>query len=437
MLWKKTGWFWKSGFIAISFMLVLSVSGCSDTPPTETQAVENESEVLVPKHSAWQNTQEDAEEIINICLDLYEKAAEEKKTADLQMIRSIVKRLGENGYPAVDSKNQIDMAEAEQVVRFCEMVDAREEAEITIIEVTYLGGFVKYDLHAKDGNVDVVRSYYEYENGDMQRVVTGNYPAEYWNYTEDGYLMFSGVWFSEELYVLMLSGAEEHTAFRVQPLDETCRELNRQYLLPISYEQNNMFLVDWSEDDFGNLNFYDMYDILYPKIKAQYVPYIADDNLGVGAVYRIPKDEFESVIMTYFNIDSETLQSKTTYYAEDATYEYKPRGFYEAEYPEYPYSEVVGFTENSDGTITLMVHAVFPYADVSKAYAHEVVVRPLEDGGVQYVSNRMIPSEDNYEETWHTPRLTEEEWEEIYVEESVSGESTKSVEEEVAELGKE
>ncbi len=31
---------------------------------------------------------------------------------------------------------------------------------------------------------------------------------------------------------------------------------------------------------------------------------------GVGAVYRIPKDDFESVIMAYFNIDSETLQSK-------------------------------------------------------------------------------------------------------------------------------
>lgn len=58
-----------------------------------------------------------------------------------------------------------------------------------------------------------------------------------------------------------------------------------------------MFLVDWNEDDFGDLNFYDMYDILYPKVNGQYVPYVADDNLGVGAVYRIPKDEFESVIM--------------------------------------------------------------------------------------------------------------------------------------------
>ena len=410
MLLKKTAWFWKSGLAAISFMLIVSVSGCSDTPQEETAVVETISEVQLP----GQKDEEETEKMIECCLELYEKAAEENKIADLEMIRSIVNRFGENGYPAVDSRNQIDMTEAEQVEWFCEMVDTQEEAEITIIEVSYLGGFVKYDLETKGGNVDVVRSYYKYENGNMKREVTGSYQAEYWNYTEDGYLMFSGVWFSEELYVLTLSGAEEHTALRVQPLDETYRELSRKYLLPIGFEQNNMFIVDWSEDDFGDLNFYDMYELLYPKVNGTYIPYVADGNLGVGAVYQIPKNDFESVIMAYFNIDSETLQSKTVYYAENETYEYKPRGFEEVEYPEYPYSEVVGFTENSDGTLTLTANVVFPYAGNSKVFAHEVVVRPLENGGVQYVSNRIISSEDNYRETWHTPRLTAEEWEKIY-----------------------
>jgi len=410
MLLKKTAWFWKSGLAAISFMLIVSVSGCSDTPQEETAVVETISEVQLP----GQKDEEETEKMIECCLELYEKAAEENKIADLEMIRSIVNRFGENGYPAVDSRNQIDMTEAEQVEWFCEMVDTQEEAEITIIEVSYLGGFVKYDLETKGGNVDVVRSYYKYENGNMKREVTGSYQAEYWNYTEDGYLMFSGVWFSEELYVLTLSGAEEHTALRVQPLDETYRELSRKYLLPIGFERNNMFIVDWSEDDFGDLNFYDMYELLYPKVNGTYIPYVADGNLGVGAVYQIPKNDFESVIMAYFNIDSETLQSKTVYYAENETYEYKPRGFEEVEYPEYPYSEVVGFTENSDGTLTLTANVVFPYAGNSKVFAHEVVVRPLENGGVQYVSNRIISSEDNYRETWHTPRLTAEEWEKIY-----------------------
>ena len=407
---KRTVQYWRIGFIAISIMMLLSVSGCSDTHLEDEQVVESE----IAVQDQQQNVKDNEDEIIEICSQLYKKASEENKIADLETVRIIVNQFGENGYPAVDSRNQIDMTEAEQVEWFCEMVDTQEEAEITIIEVSYLGGFVKYDLETKDGNVDVVRSYYKYENGNMKREVTGSYQAEYWNYTEDGYLMFSGVWFSEELYVLTLSGAEEHTALRVQPLDETYRELSRKYLLPIGFEQNNMFIVDWSEDDFGDLNFYDMYDLLYQKINGTYTPYVADDNLGVGAVYRIPKDDFESVIMAYFNIDSETLQSKTIYYAEDETYEYKPRGFEEVEYPEYPYSEVVGFTENSDGTLTLTANVVFPYAGDSKVYAHEVVVRPLENGSVQYVSNRIIPSEDNYRETWNTPRLTAEEWEEIY-----------------------
>ncbi|MEE1032855.1 DUF6070 family protein [Mediterraneibacter gnavus] len=409
MLLKKTAWFWKIGLAVISFLLMFSISGCSDTLPVEDTVSETVIDVqVIPEES-----QED-EEIIEICLDLYKKASEENKIADLEMIRSIVNRFGENGYSTVDSQNQIDMTNPEQVIDFCEKVKAKEEAEIVIIQVDYLGGFVHYELQTEDGNVEICRSYYDYKNGSLEKSDSVNYQVEYWKYTEEGYLMFSGSWYSEELYLLTLSGVEDHIALRVQPLDEKYREMSRKYLLPISFERNNMFIVDWNEADFGDLNFYDMYDILYPKVNGQYVPYEVDDNLAVSAVYQIPKEKFESVIMKYFNINSETLQSKSVYHSENSTYEYKPRGFEEVEYPEYPYSEVIGFTENSDGTITLTANVVFPYAGDSKVYAHEVVVRPLEDGGVQYVSNRIIPSEDNSEETWHTSRLTLEEWEALY-----------------------
>ena len=180
MLLRKTAWSWKSGLAVISFVLMLSVSGCSDAPPEEDTV----SETVIDIQAIPEDSKENAEEIINICIDLYKKAAEENKIDDLEMIRSIVNQFGENGYPAVDSRNQIDMTEAEQVEWFCEMVDTQEEAEITIIEVSYLGGFVKYDLKTKDGNVDVVRSYYKYENGNMKREVTGSYQAEYWNFAK-------------------------------------------------------------------------------------------------------------------------------------------------------------------------------------------------------------------------------------------------------------
>lgn len=345
---------------------------------------------------------------------IYEHAVSGTEGDRLETVRSIVEAFGANGYPAVESKNQIDMAGAEQVIQFCQKTDTGEEAEITILAVRDEGGFISYDLQTSGGSVDVVRTYYMYEDEKLQKASTGSYTAEDWQYTEDGYLMFSGTWFSEELYALTLSETEEQVAFRVKPLDETCRELNRKYLLPIGYEENNMFLTDWNEADFKALNFYDVYDRFYPCVKGQPVPYVMDENLGVGASYQIPAEEFEAVIRTYFNIDRDTLRSKTIYNAEDDCYEYRPRGFYEVEYPEYPYSEVVAFEENGDGTITLTVHVVFPYMGSSNVYTHEVVVRPLEDEGVQYVSNRVTDAAEHFTAKWHTPRLNEEAWEELY-----------------------
>lgn len=404
MLLKKIAWFWKTGLTIISLILISFVSGCSD----ENHNISNDTSIDAEIQSNYDNIQKN-DTILDMALEIYEEFSEQDKMTDLEAVRNIVNAFGENGYPVVDSRNQINMVNAEQVIEFHEMVENQKDAEITIIQVDYQNDFVRYDLLTQGENVEVFRTYYKYENQNMRKEVCGKYLAEHWNFTEEGYLMFSGNWYSEELYILTLSGVEEDIALRVQPLDETCRMLTRKYLTPISFERNNMFIVEWSENDFGELNFYDMYDILYRIENGKYVPYGADANLGVGAVYQIPKDEFEGIIKTYFNIDSETLQSKTIYYSENSTYEYKPRGFEEVEYPEYPFSEVVEFKENSDGTITLLANVVDPYAGDSKVYAHEIVVRPLDDGKVQYVSNRIVPAEDNCEQTWHVSRLTKAE----------------------------
>ena len=404
MLSKKIVRFLKSGCLIISIGFLMEISGCKGN--TE-EPVASESVEIVDERKIDDN-------FINIPIDIYVEAAKNNELTDMETVCKVIKRFGECGYAAVDCENRVDMTQMQSVMDFCDSVENQKEAEVTIIQVSSLGGFSVYHLQTENGVVHVKRCYYGYKDGIMKSEDEGEYQTDYWRYTDDGYLMFSGTYFSEELYVLTLSSAEEHVAFRILPLDAKCRELNEKYLLPIGYELNNMFLVDWNEDDFGDLNFYDMFDLLYPKLHNEKFPYVADDNLGIGAVYHIPKTEFENVIMEYFNIDSETLQSKTVYDSEDSTYEYKPRGFEEVEYPEYPYSEVIGYTENSDGTITLTANVVFPYSGNSKVYAHEVVIRPLEDGRVQYVSNRIIPSEDNSEETWHTPCLTAEEWEELY-----------------------
>lgn len=391
---------------------ILIMTGCSD----ELQEVQENREIVVDNEVRLPNEDDfdDAVSIAAIYRDIYDEAVERNTLSSLETLRRIVARLGENGYVAVDSENQVDMAGAEQVIEFCKAVDEKKSAMLTIIVIIDFG-FRKFDLKTEDGNVNIVRGYYQYDqDGCLQNRSTVSYPADIWQYTEEGYILFEGSYFSDENYVLTLSDTPEHTALRVLPLDEKCRELNRKYILPVGYEQNNIFLTDWNEEDIGELDFYDIFDNFYPILHGQSVPYVADESLAVGAVYQIPEEIFENVIMTYFNVNKEALRRETTYNPEKAAYEYRPRGFYEVEYPDIPYPEVVSYTENQDGTITLIVNAVYPNGNTSMAYSHKTVIRPLEEDCFQYVSNQMMNLIDEHDIWWHSNRLTKEEWIEIY-----------------------
>ena len=391
---------------------ILVMTGCCN----ELQEVQENREIVVDNEVRLPNEDDfdDAVSIAAIYRDIYDEAVETNTLSSLETLRRIVARLGENGYAAVDSENQVDMAGAEQVIEFCKAVDEKKSAMLTIIVIKDFG-FRKFDLKTEDGNVNIVRGYYQYDqDGCLQNRSTVSYPADIWQYTEEGYILFEGSYFSDENYVLTLSDTPEHTALRVLPLDEKCRELNRKYILPVGYEQNNIFLTDWNEEDIGELDFYDIFDNFYPILHGQSVPYVADESLAVGAVYQIPEEIFENVIMTHFNVNKEALRRETTYNPEKAAYEYRPRGFYEVEYPDIPYPEVVSYTENQDGTITLIVNAVYPNGNTSMAYSHKTVIRPLEEDCFQYVSNQMMNLIDEHDIWWHSNRLTKEEWIEIY-----------------------
>lgn len=408
--------------LTMTGLMAAAMTGCSDEAskaPDIEIAAENTEEPFLTETDLTENdlTKSDCGDEDSIGMiygDIYNEIAEENAPDSLEMMRRIISRLGEKGYAAVDSENQIDMSEAEQALEFCEAVDEKKSAELTVIVIEDLG-FRKFDLKTEKGNVYVIKEYYRPDNsGYFQKVSTVSYPADLWQYTEEGYLIFEGSYDSEEDFALTLSDVTEHTALRILPLDETCRELNRKYILPVGYKQNNLFLTDWNEEDFGDLDFYDVFDCFYPILYQQPVPYVYNENLEIGAIYQIPEDIFENVITIHFNIDTEKLRLKTAYLSKEAAYEYRPRGFYEVEYPEIPYPEVVDYRENSDGTITLTINAVYPEENTSKAYSHRTVIRPLSEEGFQYVSNEMIPSENNFDIWWHSDRLTEEEWQETY-----------------------
>lgn len=422
----------------ICFMFM--AEGCSEQPKEISDIVIWEN-ITQPQLEEKQNA--DTEHIAEIYCKVYEEMAQTESLSNLEKIKSVVNRLGENGYAAVDSENQVNMTNADRVLAFCDAVDAKENAELTIVEIVNREDlamqsvttceFRKYDFRTENGRVDIVRGYYCFDvKGNLVKEDHISYLADLWRYTEEGYFVFKGSYFADDYYIIALTDEPEYAAFRVKPLDTECRDLYQKYIQSVGYKDNNLFLINWTEEDFGNLNFYDMFDRFYPLVHYRPVPYKNSENPGIGAVYRIAENEFEDVVGTYLNIDSSVLRSKTTYFPEERRYEYKPRGFYELGCSNMPYPEVVDYTENKDHTITLTVNAVFPYECTSKAFSHEVVIRPLEDGGFQYVSNKII--EGYYDAWWYTGRLTDDEWEEVYANQGTLG-TEERAEQNVAEAG--
>lgn len=333
------------------------------------------------------------------CKDTYEQALADGTLGSLPVVEEMVHSLGQAGYAAAHLDNQVDMENPGLLEAFCEDTDAKQEAELPLILVLNSGNFVWFQLASADGQVDVVVKSLSWKENRLVNMDSDHYQAYSWVHDNaNGYLFF------ERYYVEGFSGPYDHVAVRLKPLDKHYRELNRAYILPAGYRSNNLFTSDWSEPDFLTLDFCDLYDIFFRLVYPQRVPYSADSD---GETYRILQEEFEGVIQAYLNIDSQTLRSKADYLADYGAYAYRPRGMYDSGMgAEVPYPEVIGCEDRADGTIELLVNAVWPQMNLGTAFRHKVVIRPLPDGRFQYVSNQVIPSEDNVAASWYVHRRT-------------------------------
>lgn len=349
-----------------------------------------------------------SEDIAELYRDIYEDAYAQNTLSSLETITAIISRLGEYGYAAADVENlnRIDMSCWKQVDEFCRQVEHKKTASTTFFCIMENGGFIRFDLDSTGEAVNVERSVLSWIDDVPKVSYRSSYPAHDWCYTQDGYLFF------DEYFPEGYDGAPGYTAIRVRPLDSECRKLNQLYLAPIGYGGNNMFLTDWTEETFDVLDFYDMFQILYPVVMKKPSPYEVSYE---GTTYHVPAEIFETVILSCFSIDLDALRKQTVYDSETQSYLYTTRSFYDASTsPNLPYPEVVDYRENVDKTITLTVNAVLPKQHLSQAFCHEVVIRPLENGSFQYVSNHVIPSKTKVEPTWYVDKFTEEERSQIY-----------------------
>ena len=379
---------------AVSILIAVAVSlvGCQGNTEKEQ------------RRSKKQKIVEDSKKIVRTYAHILEQAERQPDTDAFELQEEIIQCLGGAGYIAVDLENQIDMVNYLQAEKFCQSANRGEEAEVTILLVMDNGGFVRYDLEAENKKLDVSVSSVFLEEEENSTDYFESFIASSWKYTKKGYLFF------EQYHMSGFDGPPGQTAIRILPLDQTCRRLNRKYVLPMGYRGHKLLIADWDEKDYGELDFYDLYEVMYTMKYKNDVPY-ADEYTKVQ--YEIPEKEFEDPIQTYLDVDNAWIRENTVYRADSHTYRYRPRGLYDCMEPYEPYPEVTAYEKQEDGKLKLTVEAVWALKNSDCAMISELVVRPLENGCFQYVSNRVLSVSDNIDRFWYIPRLTDEEWERL------------------------
>lgn len=400
MLLKKIKKYWisfwqskKRKYILFILILIMAVAGYIGLVSEKEEKSKN-------NKSAQQELQEEFIKIMEGAEEIYENFG---KGDSYEFQKKLVEYLGRKGYAAVDADSQMDMVHGEQVEKYCENAGKNKKDQVVIFRVLEDGGIVGYELHTDGKEMDAVVSTLRRVDYKFRMTYCHKFNVYSWKYTEKGYS------FIKEYRPPGFDGQPGVTGFRVKPLNQKCRELNRKYVLPVGYKLNNMLITNWNEMDYSKLDFYDLYELQYPNVYGKEIPYAMEE----GAEYHIPGQEFEQVLQTLFFIKSEQIQKNAAYDPDTQKYRYRPRGSYEYQFPYEPYSEVISYEKLNDGKLKLVIEAVWEIEMMDQAIKSELVVEPLEEGNFRYVSNTVLrPKEDRPE--WYVPRLKDGQWTELY-----------------------
>ncbi len=405
MSWKKTEWFWKSGLAAISLVLTICVSGCSDTFPEETLVDENVIEVSEKRKSEeeaseqWEKgynlpveeqekkeAEKDCKKIMELYFSIYEDA--DKGTASNialndKTVLEIQKKVMETGCPVATLVTYSNMVNYESVDNFLKKCKAGKSGSIVVYQVHYDGGIgrMKFIFDGTDMYVLTAKGVW---NDNKSGISCISYTRiKEWKYTDKG-------WFGYELCVPEPPEVSEimdgSCLLRVKPMTEKQREMSEKCVRGLGYQGNNLLCSNWDTDHLKELDYNGMYEYLYAmKYQEKFNP----ESYPNG----IPKEEFENLIMEYLPVTAEQIREYAVFDEEKQTYvwvrlgclNYSPT-FFGTSLP-----EVTDMKENEDGTVTLTVEAVCDMVICDDAViTHELTVRFAEDGSFQYLGNEIL-----------------------------------------------
>jgi len=297
----------------------------------------------------------------------------------------IMSCIGGLGLPVYVSGH--DMPNHELVKEFYEAVQNGLESSIGVY--TFYDKLTRVSFYTKDGIVYNTRVTMEWDE-DFQPVFSSiSYVSslELFEMTDKGWL-FYGQQKNPEGHFHYKEG------FRVSPLGEEKRTLCEKYLAPLKdYTGHNILLSNWDITCISSVSFNDVFEMLYEYENGYspsevYTECYSPDNYMVIAV---PAADFEKVITKYFPVTAEQLREYAVYDREKRVYAWEPL-ITGGPSPEW---EVVDYTYNNDGSLTITVDAVSDVYGRDKTGVNIVTVMPHTDGTFHYLSNRLEYSDES------------------------------------------
>ena len=383
----------QSVYITISLLVILLVAGCADKDRQDTPVqvdyiattmeqgmTENEPEPSVESseepenpftpHSADLLSEEEKEQLQNTALAAAESVKELYKDSIIadtahyssgvsefssEQRKAIVEQLGKDGL--VSAAEDANMQNPEKVEAFYTDYLNGQDSMVTVFDVQRDGLIGAVTFVFRKGQLQACYIGIQWkEDGtpEIQSISTNNV-AEI-KLTEKGYFIYA--------YETVIAHGCIRQYWRISPLSEKCRELTKKYISGLSYLDLEVLAKDWDSSNAGDILTPSLYDAIYRIHTGKTLP---------SDTRRIPAET------------AEQLRERCGYDEDSGSYEYEK--MHVTQYP--PFGEVVEYTENADGTITLIVDGVWPDHNTDLAFRNTVVVQPFEDGTFRYLSNSL------------------------------------------------
>ncbi|RHR66770.1 hypothetical protein DWW70_02370 [Coprococcus sp. AF16-5] len=235
----------------------------------------------------------------------------------------------------------------------------RVNRDASVTEMTFV-----YD----DSRIQMIFNTAKFENHDWKFIATGIRDLKDMKLTQKGYFIYT---YSN---IIAHGGLKEY--FRVSPLTDECRELTRKYVYGLSYVNYNMLVIDWDESNAS--------DILVPCMFDDIYRLYTGENLKPDGGW-IDADKYESVMLSMFPVTVTELRDNCDYNLEKDSYRYHV--ILGKQYP--PFGEVVDYSYNDDGTVSLIVDAVWADEGSDIAFRNTLTVKSEDDGTFKYMSNHI------------------------------------------------